>query len=90
MSKVLHLTLYKKHFDEILSGKKKTEYREFTRHWDQRILYKNFDYIHFVNGFGKKRPWVDVEFKMAGLDIPTNQIVISLGNILKSGNLKNE
>lgn len=35
--KTLHLTLKKKWFDMILSGKKKEEYREIKQYWNKRI-----------------------------------------------------
>lgn len=35
--KILHLTLKKKWFDMILSGKKKEEYREVKEYWMKRI-----------------------------------------------------
>jgi hypothetical protein len=56
--KILPLTLSKKWFDLILSGKKKVEYREFKDHWKARFLDKHTghprqDYSHilFTNGY---------------------------------------
>ena len=36
---ILHLTLKKKYFDEILSGKKKKEYRELKPYWISTVSY---------------------------------------------------
>lgn len=63
MGKILHLTLKKKWFDLIASGKKKIEYREFKRYWVSRLRFTEFDEIHFHNGYGKNAPLVRVEFK---------------------------
>ena len=89
---VLHLTLYKQWFDQILTGEKKVECRNNTLYWGKRILLKLFDYIHFVNGYGKDRPWMDVEFKYTYLNWDVGKevgkIEIHLGRVLRSGNLR--
>ncbi len=67
--KILHLTLEKKWFDLIKSGKKKDEYREDKPHWDKRLVNqetgegKIFDVIKFRNGYRKDSPVMFVEFK---------------------------
>ena len=53
---ILHLTIKKKWFDLIASGKKKIEYREYKPYWVTRLYGKHFDEIHFRNGYGKKSP----------------------------------
>jgi len=58
---ILHLTLKKKWFDLIASGKKKIEYREYKPYWEVRLHGKHFDEIHFRNGYGKRRPTVVTE-----------------------------
>lgn len=40
--KTLHLTLKKKWFDMILSGKKKDEYREIKPYWINRLCHKGY------------------------------------------------
>ncbi|MCP4440100.1 MAG: ASCH domain-containing protein [Aureispira sp.] len=62
MIKTLHLTLTKKWFDLILSGKKTIEYRECKPYWKARLEGKSFDEIVFINGYGKDRPFMRVEF----------------------------
>ena len=63
--KILHLTLKKRWFDLIITGKKKIEYREDKLYWRKRIfnneLPKNFDIIRFKNGYGDV-PMFDIEF----------------------------
>ena len=59
---ILNLTLKKKWFDMILSGEKKHEYREIKPYWTKR-LFKNYDAINFVNGYGKHRPQFLIEIK---------------------------
>ena len=63
--KVLHLTLKKKWFDMIASGEKKEEYREHKPYWVKRLMQpgeiKEFDMIHFKNGYGKHAPWILVK-----------------------------
>ena len=52
--KILHLTLHRKWFDEILNGTKKIEYRNIKPYWTKRLSDsgkpKKFDEILFRNG----------------------------------------
>ena len=84
--KVLHLTLHRKWFDEICSGRKMEEYREASHYWIRRILYRYFDEIRFVNGYGKDRPFIRVEWR--GASQRGAHIVIRLGKILEVGNVE--
>ena len=89
MNKVLHLTLKKKWFDEILSGKKKVEYREIKPYWQIRLIDNKgipIDYkkIVFKNGYGKNVPIMVVEY--LGLNI-SDKYEIQLGKILETFNL---
>lgn len=70
--KVLHLTLRKKWFDMIASGEKKEEYREIKQYWVTRLQKvngmsfpdngcKQFDYVHFTNGYGNGHGFVNVQ-----------------------------
>jgi len=84
--KILHLTLHKKWFDEILNGTKKIEYREIKPYWTKRLFDdrkpKKFDIILFRNGYGKKSPQMKVEF--LGVKVENNKYNILLGKVLKS------
>jgi len=82
--KILHLTLLRKWFDEIVSGNKKEEYRDVKPYWDRRLLGKNYDKIYFKNGYGKNVPFMIVECK--GIEKRNETYVIILGKILKLEN----
>ena len=89
--KILHLTLHKKWFDEILAETKKSEHRMATLYWMKRLHGRDYDYIHFVNGYGKDRPWMDVEFiecVSAWGEGNHPEYKIKLGKILRQGNIK--
>lgn len=69
--RILHLTLKKKWFDLVASGKKICEYREGKEYWRKRLLNddgsnREFDEIHFRNGYGKDKPLCVVEWKGLG------------------------
>jgi len=65
--KILHLTLKKKWFDQILAGTKKIEYREIKPYWTKRLFDKDgkpkhYDIIEFRNGYSKEARKMQVEF----------------------------
>ena len=83
---ILHLTLKKQWFDEILSGNKKKEYRKVKQYWVSRLCadtdedsekttveIKRFDYVVFRNGYKKDAPLFAIECKdiTIGKDIET-------------------
>ena len=85
---VLHLTLYKKYFDQILSGEKTIEFRKITPYWTKRLENREYEYIHFVNGYGKDKPWMDVEIKeIEKEDVYYEEYKIYLGEVLRKGNI---
>jgi hypothetical protein len=56
IQKILHLTLIRKWFIEILEGKKVEEYREIKPYWTKRLFkgdgnIKNYEIIIFKNGY---------------------------------------
>ena len=66
--KILHLTLKKKWFDQILAGTKKIEYREIKPYWTKRLFddngkSKHYDIIYFRNGYSKDAHKMQVKFK---------------------------
>jgi len=83
--KILHLTLHKKWFDEILNGTKKIEYRDIKLYWTKRLFNngkpKKFDEILFRNGYSKNSPKMRVEF--LGIRIENGKYNILLGKVLK-------
>jgi len=84
MVRILHLTLMKEWFDQILAGEKVVEYREIKPYWTKRLLDedgnpKNYDIVSFRNGYSKDCRRMEVEFK--GLRI-NEMYEILLGRIL--------
>jgi len=59
--KILHLTLKRKWFDLIASGKKPVDYREYKPYWVKRLVGKEFQEIHFRNGYAKDAPFMRVQ-----------------------------
>jgi hypothetical protein len=93
MRKVLHLTLFKRWFDEILSGTKKIEYREVKPFWKKRLFnpdgsVKSYDEIIFSNGYGANCPKMRVEF--LGVNESNGKYEIILGKILESININTD
>jgi len=78
--KILHLTLKRKWFDLIASGKKKIEYREYKPYWEKRLVGKEFQEVHFRNGYSNDAPFmraklsviVNVKFPGAMICKPKN------------------
>lgn len=87
MIRILHLTLKKKWFDLIAAGKKKTEYREIKPYWEKR-LNKDYDEIHFRNGYNKNCPFMRVEYFGKSEDYFEGKkcFAIKLGKILEIRN----
>jgi hypothetical protein len=87
MGEILHLTLMRKWFLEILEGKKKIEYREIKPYWTKRLFadgkQKKYDYIIFKNGYSKNAPEMKVEF--LGVKIKEKYEII-LGKVLEKKN----
>ena len=66
--KVLFLTLKKEFYDQIKSGEKISEFREYKKHWFQKLLnedgsFKTYDLILFQNGYHTNAPRMLVVFK---------------------------
>lgn len=102
--KILHLTLKKKWFDMILSGKKKEEYREAKSYWATRLMtdpddgvFKSFDIVRFTHGYGKGRPTFEIECKDIDFGFGKREwgangdktFIIKLGKILSTSNISN-
>ncbi len=86
--KILHLTLHKDWFNEIASGIKHEEYREIKPYWQVRFIGKNYDEIHFTNGYGKDKPFMRVKCFGIEQDKTKNRFVIKLGEILEIKNIR--
>lgn len=100
--KVLHLTLKKQWFDDILAEVKLEEYREIKPYWIKRLHFDiwdvcPFDVIRFKNGYSSNCPEMDIELKgikigqgNTNLGAPVNQdvYILKLGKILSTKNIK--
>ncbi len=98
--KILHLTLLRRWFDEIASGRKTEEYRTRSPYWAARlessaparlagVPFRRFDEVHFRNGYAKLAPFMRVEWKdCLRLEHPQHGPVyaIKLGAILEIKN----
>ena len=107
-NKILHLTLKKKWFDLIASGEKNLEYREMKPYWTTRLFTseqvsenhtkyhsREYDEIHFKNGYGPNVPFMRVEYlgssacdaafcpREHGEEVKSDQIIITLGRVLE-------
>lgn len=66
--KILFLTLKKEFYDQIKTGVKKSEFREYKPFYIKRLMnpdksFKNYDQILFQNGYQTNAPQMLVEFK---------------------------
>ena len=59
--KILHLVLKRKYWERIYKGTKTTEYRDFTRYWQNRLEGKHFTHIKFQLAYSKNPPTMIVE-----------------------------
>jgi hypothetical protein len=59
--RVLQLTLKREFFAQIVEGTKTTEFRKYKPHWKSRLEGKEFDKVHFRNGYLESSPEMDVE-----------------------------
>ena len=82
---MLCLTLHREFFDAILSGTKKTEYREDKEYWQRRLIGRTYTEVHFRNGYATNAPFMRVQYK--GLRKVRRggkiQFAIRLGKILE-------
>ena len=87
--RILHLTLKRKWFLEIACGKKRYEYRYAKPYWVARLLDREFDEIHFRNGYRKYSPFMRVEYDSTHLIEREGEcfFAIMLGDILEVKNI---
>jgi hypothetical protein len=85
VKEILHLTLKREYFAQIVNKQKDKEYRECKPYWRKRLEGRKFDAVLFRNGYGKKVPEMLVEFR--GLSRVGKgrgaEYVIRLGRILE-------
>ena len=93
--KVLHLTLRKEPFDDIRSGEKTIEYRDYKEHWIKRLMnadgsFKSYDLVLFKNGYQAQAPEILVECKgiSIGQDDWGEVFEIELGKLVGEENMR--
>jgi hypothetical protein len=77
---ILHLTLEREWFDDIVRGVKNDEYRDLKDYWKTRLEGRKYDIVRFRNGYATDAPEMDVEF--LGDDRRSDCYAIRLGKIL--------
>ena len=84
-SEILHLTLEREWFDEIVRGEKDKEYRKYKPYWKTRLEGRKYDVVKFRNGYSRNAPEMVVEFRGLTRDGKSRNAdyVIKLGRILK-------
>lgn len=83
MTKILHLTLHRKWFEQIAKKQKIIEYREIKTYWTKRLENKQFDEIHFKNGYSKNAPFMRIKLNKI---IKNKEYELHLGKILEIKN----
>ena len=77
---ILHLTLEREWFDDIVRGIKHEEYRDLKDYWKKRLEGRTYAIVRFRNGYASDAPEMDVEF--LGVEKRRDCYVIRLGKIL--------
>lgn len=94
--KILRLTLKQEYFRQILTGRKKEEYREIKKYFIKKFEGNNeYTHIKFINGYNKTSPTMIVEFlgveiKEINVDLfsgKQNVYAIKLGKIIETKNV---
>jgi hypothetical protein len=83
--RILSLNLMRKYFDAIADGTKNTEFREYKPHWRVQLEGRDYDEVHFRNGYSAKAPFMSVQFLGARKRKTAwgVQFAITLGKILE-------
>jgi hypothetical protein len=84
---VLKLTLELKPFQVMITGEKKEEYRQVSKWIESRLIDsktkkdRQYDFVHFVNGYGAHRPNFTAQYK--GYTLENDGVQASYSNGLK-------
>lgn len=77
----LYLNIKSQFFNEILSGSKKSEFRDATDYYIDKLLEHEYDSILFKNGYNKNSPALVIEIKK--IIVWDDVIEFKLGKILE-------
>jgi hypothetical protein len=98
----IKLSLRKEAFQQVLSGKKKYEYRDVSEWIESRLLkdntWRKYEFIEFTNGYGYHKPWLKCRFKgvsvmkrgetLGGFKCAAKTYAIRLGEIIQTRNIR--
>ena len=76
--RVLRLSVSRMPFDVMVTGEKKTEYRDPSSWMMSRLADKHYDIVRFTNGCGRHRPYFDAKF--IGWEVEENPSAHSFSN----------
>jgi len=79
----LKLTLHRDYFEAIAAGRKVEEYRKIKPYWTTRLVGRNYDEIHFRNGYNTDSPFMRVKYLGYEIDQEQGLYVLKLGSVLE-------
>lgn len=87
--RILHLTLKRKWFLQIASGFQTIDYRSIKPYWNSRLMNREYDEVHFRNGYRPDSPFMRVIYLGAA---PVHledgfYFAIELGDVLEVKNI---
>jgi hypothetical protein len=83
---LLQLNLHRRYFCAILDGTKKTEFRERTDYWENRLTKKTYTHVRFRNGYQTVAPEMVVELKR--IETARSEYRLHLGKIVSKKNVR--
>lgn len=87
--RILHLTLKLKWFLEIARGYKTTEFRLIKPYWNSRLMNREYEEVHFRNGYRPDSPFMRVTY-LGATSIHLEDglyFAIELGDVLEVKNI---
>jgi hypothetical protein len=83
--RILQMNSSKHCFAELASGRRREEIRPCSPFWHSRLEGREYDEIHFRNGYGKDAPFMRVEFGEVELRLVEGEpcYAIRLGRVLE-------
>ena len=85
---IVTAVIERKWLDQIVSGRKKTEYRDIKPYWTKRLAKVQVPFkLRLINGMRPKAPEVTVEIVRVRQNGQTNQYELSIGRVVSRKNL---
>jgi hypothetical protein len=80
-------TIKRQWLDLIVSGKKRTEYRDIKPYWDKRLAQVHVPFrLRLINGMRAKAPEVTVEIAHVRRNMRSKQYELAIGKIISYKN----